>query len=51
MKKFLAMFTIFAVLSATVVGCGDDKDKIAKDKAAKEAKDKKDKEDAAKKTP
>ena len=33
MKKFLAMFTMVAVLSSTIIGCGDgDKDKAAKPK-------------------
>ncbi len=27
MKKFLSMLTVVAVLSATIVGCGDEKDK------------------------
>ena len=48
MKKFLAMFTIFAVLSASAIGCGDaEKDK--KDKADKIAKDAKDKAEKDKK--
>jgi len=44
-KKFLAMFTLIAILCGGVVGCGDDKPKAtpAKDKDAKDkdAKDKK----------
>ena len=34
MKKFLAMFTMVAVLGCTVIGCGDEKKPAVKDKDA-----------------